>query len=73
MPGHQPPASGPTRARQVTAALWLVSISVAFGLLCGAVWVITGQPGSACGRKGGWVSSSPNPPQEGACLPEPRL
>ena len=37
MPGRQPPACGPARARQVTVALWLVSISVAFGLLRGAV------------------------------------
>jgi hypothetical protein len=55
MPGHRAPASGPTRARQVTAVLWLVPISVAFGLLCGAVSVITGQPGSARGWTGGEV------------------
>jgi divalent metal cation (Fe/Co/Zn/Cd) transporter len=42
MPGNQPAASGPARARQVTAALWLVSISVAFGMLSGAASVITG-------------------------------
>ena len=60
MPGRQPPARGPARARQVTVALWLVSIFVAFGLLRGAVSVITGQPGSACGWKG--RCPPPNPP-----------
>ena len=57
MPGHQPPVSGPARARQVFVVLWPVSIFVAFGLLSGAVSVITGQPGSACGWKEGWVFS----------------
>jgi hypothetical protein len=42
MPENQPPASGPARLRQVTTALWLVSISVAFGMLSGAVSVTTG-------------------------------
>jgi divalent metal cation (Fe/Co/Zn/Cd) transporter len=42
MPGNQPPVSGPARLRQVTTALWLVSLSVAFGLLSGAVSVTTG-------------------------------
>jgi divalent metal cation (Fe/Co/Zn/Cd) transporter len=42
MPDNQPPASGPARSSQVTTALWLVSISVAFGLLSGAVSVTTG-------------------------------
>jgi hypothetical protein len=42
MPGNQQAASSPARARQVTAALWLVSISVAFGMLSGTVSVITG-------------------------------
>ena len=59
MPGRQPPACGPARARQVTVALWLVSIFVAFGLLRGAVSVITGQPGSARGVEG--EVSSPEP------------
>jgi divalent metal cation (Fe/Co/Zn/Cd) transporter len=42
MPENQPPASGPARQGQVTTALWLVSISVAFGLLSGAVSVRAG-------------------------------
>ena len=42
MPENQPPAPGPARLRQVTTALWLVSISVAFGMLSGAVSVTTG-------------------------------
>jgi divalent metal cation (Fe/Co/Zn/Cd) transporter len=42
MPENQPPASGPARSSQVTTALWLASISVAFGLLSGAVSVIAG-------------------------------
>jgi divalent metal cation (Fe/Co/Zn/Cd) transporter len=42
MAGRQPPASGPDRVRQVTAAVRLVWISVIFGSLSGAVSVITG-------------------------------
>lgn len=42
MHGNYLPARDPVRARQVTAALWLVSISVGFGLLSGTVSVITG-------------------------------
>ena len=42
MPENQPPVSGPARSSQVTTALWLVSISVAFCLLSGAVSVTTG-------------------------------
>src|SRR5438105_12049969 len=42
MPAHQQPVSSPARDRQVTTALWLVSISVAFGILSGAVSVTTG-------------------------------
>ena len=42
MPKHQQPVSSPARARQVTTALWLVSISVAFGIISGAVSVTTG-------------------------------
>jgi hypothetical protein len=36
MAGHQPPVSGPGRTRQVTTALRLVWVSVAFGILSGA-------------------------------------
>lgn len=42
MPPRQVPDSDLTRAEQVTRALRLVSISVAFGLVSGAVSVITG-------------------------------
>jgi divalent metal cation (Fe/Co/Zn/Cd) transporter len=42
MPEHQQPVSSPARVRQVTTALWLVSISVAFGIVSGAVSVTTG-------------------------------
>lgn len=42
MSENQLPVSGPDRARQVTTALWLVSISVAFGMLSGAASVTTG-------------------------------
>ena len=42
MPGHQPPVSGPDRPRQVTTALRLVCISVAFGMVSGAVSVTAG-------------------------------
>jgi divalent metal cation (Fe/Co/Zn/Cd) transporter len=45
MHGNDLPARDPDRARQVTAALWLVSISVGFGLLSGTVSVITGLNG----------------------------
>jgi hypothetical protein len=41
MCGNYLPARDPVRARQVTAALWLVSISVGFGLLSGTVSVTT--------------------------------
>jgi len=40
---------GLTRARQVTRALWLVSVSVAFGLVSGAASVITGLGGHSLG------------------------
>jgi divalent metal cation (Fe/Co/Zn/Cd) transporter len=42
MAGHQPLINGPDRARQVTAALRLVGISVIFGIASGAVSVATG-------------------------------
>jgi predicted benzoate:H+ symporter BenE len=42
MAGHQPPLSGPDRLRQITAALWLVWVSVAFGIVSGAVSVTAG-------------------------------
>ena len=45
MSGHHPPAPGQARAEQITAALRLVWISVAFGLLSGTVSVITGLHG----------------------------
>jgi hypothetical protein len=38
---------GQVWARQVTAALWLVGISVGFGLLSGTVSVITGLDGDS--------------------------
>ncbi len=37
-----PPGRDPARLRQVTTALWLVSVSVAFGMLSGAISVTTG-------------------------------
>lgn len=43
------PASTPGRQRPVTAALRLVTISVAFGLVSGAVSVITGLHGRSLG------------------------
>jgi divalent metal cation (Fe/Co/Zn/Cd) transporter len=45
----QPPDSGLARAQRVTRALWLVSVSVAFGLVSGAVSVITGLHGHSLG------------------------
>ena len=39
MPGHQPPVGGQDRHGQVTAALRLVWVSVAFGMLSGVVSV----------------------------------
>ena len=45
MPGSYPPAPGQARAGQIAAALRLVWISVAFGLLSGTVSVITGLHG----------------------------
>ena len=45
----QPPDSGPIRAQRVTRALSLVSVSVAFGLVSGAVSVITGMHGHSLG------------------------
>ena len=42
MSAYQPPDSGPVRLELVTKALWLVSISVAFGVLSAAVSVKTG-------------------------------
>ena len=35
MPGDHPPAPGQARAGPITAALWLVLVSVACGLLSG--------------------------------------
>ena len=49
MPLSQVPASDLTRTQQVTGALRLVSISVAFGLVSGAVSVITGLGAHALG------------------------
>jgi divalent metal cation (Fe/Co/Zn/Cd) transporter len=48
LPRH-PPDSGLTRAQRVTRALWLVSVSVAFGLVSGVVSVITGLHGHSLG------------------------
>jgi hypothetical protein len=45
MAGHQPPVSGPGRARQITAALRLAGISVVFGIGSGAVSVAIGLLG----------------------------
>ena len=45
MSGNHPPAPGQARAEQITAALRLVWISVAFGLLSGTVSVIAGLDG----------------------------
>jgi divalent metal cation (Fe/Co/Zn/Cd) transporter len=42
MPGNHPPVPSQARVGQITAALRLVWISVAFGLLSGTVSVITG-------------------------------
>jgi len=42
MAGHQPPLSDLDRLRQVTAALWLVWVSVVFGIVSGAVSVTAG-------------------------------
>jgi divalent metal cation (Fe/Co/Zn/Cd) transporter len=42
MAGHQPPLSDLDRLRQVTAALWLVWVSVTFGIVSGAVSVTSG-------------------------------
>ncbi len=47
MPGNQLPARDLDRAGQVMAALWLVSVSVAFGLLSGAVSVTAGLHGNS--------------------------
>jgi divalent metal cation (Fe/Co/Zn/Cd) transporter len=49
MPGNHPPAPGQVRARQITAALRLVWISVGFGLLSGTMSVITGLDGHSLG------------------------
>lgn len=49
MPGNHRPAPGPARAGQITAALRLVWISVAFGVLSGTVSVITGLHGHSLG------------------------
>jgi hypothetical protein len=38
-----------TRQQQVTGALWLVSVSVAFGLVSGSVSVVTGLHGHSLG------------------------
>jgi len=45
VPGNHPPVPSQARAGQITAALWLVWISVGFGLLSGTVSVITGLHG----------------------------
>jgi divalent metal cation (Fe/Co/Zn/Cd) transporter len=45
----QAPDSHVTRAEQITRALWLVSASVAFGLMSGAVSVTTGLRGHSLG------------------------
>ena len=45
----QPDDSRLTRPQQVTRALWLVSVSVAFGVVSGAVSVITGLHGHSLG------------------------
>ena len=45
----QSPDSGLIRPQQVTRALWLVSVSVAFGLASGVVSVITGLHGHSLG------------------------
>jgi hypothetical protein len=45
MPADQSSGSYLSRQRMVTQALWLVSISVAFGALSGTVSVITGLQG----------------------------
>jgi divalent metal cation (Fe/Co/Zn/Cd) transporter len=45
----QAPDSHLIRAQQITRALWLVSASVAFGLISGAVSVITGLRGHSLG------------------------
>jgi hypothetical protein len=42
MAGQQPRLSGPDRLRQVTAALWLVRVSVIFGIVSGTVSVTAG-------------------------------
>jgi divalent metal cation (Fe/Co/Zn/Cd) transporter len=42
MAGQQPRLSGPDRLRQVTAALWLVWVSVIFGIVSGTVSVTAG-------------------------------
>jgi hypothetical protein len=47
MRADQDSGSDPSRRRMVTQALWLVSISVAFGALSGATSVITGLGGTA--------------------------
>jgi hypothetical protein len=43
--GNHPPVPSQARADQITAALWLVWISVVFGLVSGTVSVITGLDG----------------------------
>jgi len=45
----QCPDSGLSRPQQVTRALWLAWVSVAFGLVSGAVSVITGVHGHSLG------------------------
>jgi divalent metal cation (Fe/Co/Zn/Cd) transporter len=49
MPADEPPDHTLVRRRKVTRALWLVSVSVAFGVLSGAVSVITGVRGHSLG------------------------
>ena len=51
------PSCDPARPRQVTAALWLVSVSVAFGMLSGAISVTTGLADhSLASWRSGWAS-----------------
>jgi hypothetical protein len=42
VPSHLPPAGDADRLRLVRHALWLVSVSVAFGVLSGVISVTTG-------------------------------
>ena len=42
MPGQELPAGGAARLRLVRRALWLVSLSVAFGVLSGVFSLVSG-------------------------------